>query len=109
KPAVQKLIRELDEYVVLIEQALAESIGERKDYFSKMTAHGDYLLRSLHYPSNPPADTVWAAAHTDIDLFTILPRATSEGLQLQTASGDWIDVVVPNNAFIIIAGDMLQN
>src|SRR5690606_27127120 len=45
----------------------------------------------------------------DIDLFTILPRATAEGLQLQNANGEWIDVVVPDNAIIINAGDMLQN
>lgn len=109
KPAMQKLIVVLDQYVVLIEQALSESIGEPKDFFSKMTMHGDYLLRSIHYPANPPANAIWAAAHTDIDLFTILPRATSEGLQVQNAKGEWVDVIVPDNAFIINAGDMLQN
>jgi isopenicillin N synthase-like dioxygenase len=109
KPALQKLIRELDAYAIVIAEALAESIGEPKDFFSKMTSEGEYILRSIHYPANPPQNLIWAAAHTDIDLFTILPRATAEGLQVQGADGKWIDVVVPQNAFIINAGDMLQN
>lgn len=109
KPAMQQLIVALDKYVEVIEAALAESIGEKPEYFSEMTRHGTYLLRSIHYPANPPADSVWASAHTDIDLFTILPRATADGLQLLNSKGEWIDVVVPDNAFIINAGDMLQN
>ncbi len=109
KPAMQNLIVELDKYVTVIEKALAESIGEDQQFFSKMTTHGDYLLRSIHYPANPPANSVWAAAHTDIDLFTILPRATADGLQVLNAQGEWVDVKVPENAFIINAGDMLQN
>jgi len=109
KPAMQQLIVELDRYVEDIEAAIAESIGEKSDFFSKMTRNGTYLLRSIHYPANPPANSIWAAAHTDIDLFTILPRATAEGLQVLNSKGEWIDVVVPDNAFIINAGDMLQN
>lgn len=107
--AMQQLIQELDQYTTIIESALSESIGEKPDFLTNMTRHGDFLLRSIHYPANPPIDTVWAAAHTDIDLFTILPRATAEGLQVKNAQGEWIDVVVPDNAFIINAGDMLQN
>jgi len=107
--AMQQLIQELDQYTAVIESALSESIGEKSDFLTNMTRHGDFLLRSIHYPANPPTDTVWAAAHTDIDLFTILPRATAEGLQVKNAQGEWIDVIVPDNAFIINAGDMLQN
>lgn len=109
KPAMQNLIAALDDHVAIIEQALSESIGERPDFFSTMTKNGAYLLRVIHYPANPPADSIWAAAHTDIDLFTILPRATAAGLQVQNAKGEWIDVIVPENAFILNAGDMLQN
>jgi isopenicillin N synthase-like dioxygenase len=109
KPAMQNLIVALDKHVAIIEQAISESIGEKPDFISNMTQNGDYLLRSIYYPPNPPADSIWAAAHTDIDLFTILPRSTASGLQLQRSDGSWINVVVPDNAFIINAGDMLQN
>lgn len=109
KTSIQALLCELDEYIEIIGMALAESIGAEPEFFQKMTQQGDLLLRSIHYPANPPTDTVWAAAHTDIDLFTILTRATGDGLQVRNAKGEWIDVVVPDNAFIINAGDMLQN
>lgn len=107
--AMNDLMSELDQYTIVIESALAESIGKDPQFFTQMTKHGDVLLRSIHYPANPPTNTIWSAAHTDIDLFTILPRATAAGLQVLNAKNEWIDVVVPDNAFIINAGDMLQN
>lgn len=109
KSAMQQLIAQLDQYTQVIGTALALSIGVEPDFFNKMTEQGNFLLRSIHYPANPPIDSVWASAHTDIDLFTILPRATAEGLQILNEDNQWIDVVVPDNAFIINAGDMLQN
>ncbi|MBI3230734.1 MAG: isopenicillin N synthase family oxygenase [Burkholderiales bacterium] len=99
----------LEAYKIPLEQAMAEAIGQPLDFFTEMTQEGDCLLRALHYPENPPEDRLWAAAHTDIDLFTILPRATAEGLQLLNKQGEWIDVRVPENAFIVNGGDMLEN
>lgn len=109
KQAMQKLIVALDREAEVIGAALAESIGEDPDLFNNLTRHGNYVMRSIHYPSNPPVNLVWAAAHTDIDLFTILPRATERGLQVLNAQNEWVDVIVPDGAFIVNAGDMLQN
>jgi isopenicillin N synthase-like dioxygenase len=103
------LYEALEGHKVLIENALAEAIGMPNDFFSSMTEKGDNLLRAIHYPQNPPKTQMWAAEHTDIDLLTILPRATARGLQVKNAKGDWIDVVVPDDAFIINVGDMLEN
>jgi isopenicillin N synthase-like dioxygenase len=103
------LYEALEAYKIPLEQAMAEAIGERVDFFTEMTKNGDSLLRAVHYPANPPADRVWAAEHTDIDLFTILPRATAAGLQVKNKEGAWVDVRVPANAFIINGGDMLEN
>jgi isopenicillin N synthase-like dioxygenase len=109
KQATSQLINEIDLCSGEIEQAISLCLGQNADFITNMTKHGDFLLRTLHYPANPPPDTVWAAAHTDIDLFTILPRATAEGLQVQNAQGEWVDVIVPDGAIIINAGDMLRN
>lgn len=109
KVAMQQLLVALEDHIAVVEQALAESIGQPRNYFNNITKEGGLLLRSLHYPAHPPKDIVWAAAHTDIDLFTILPRATADGLQLLNDNGEWMDVIVPDDAFIINAGDMLQN
>lgn len=109
KDPLYKLFAALETYMPPLEMAMAEAIGERSDLFTEMTVEGDCLLRAIHYPANPPPDTVWAGEHTDIDLFTILPRATAEGLQVKNQQGEWIDIKVPENAFIINAGDMLEN
>jgi isopenicillin N synthase-like dioxygenase len=70
------------------------------------------LLRVLHYPpiGDDSDGAVRAAAHEDINLITLLPAATYPGLQVKTATGDWIfaDQHVPADAIIINAGDMLQ-
>jgi isopenicillin N synthase-like dioxygenase len=73
-----------------------------------MTEKGDTVLRAIHYPFNANPSLFWAADHTDINLFTILPMATEKGLQV-LHEGRWIDVQVPSGAFIINGGDMLQN
>lgn len=109
KKPLCKLFEALGTYMVPLQEAMAEAIGERKDLFYEMTEEGDVLLRAIHYPANPPENQLWAGEHTDIDLFTILPRATAEGLQLLNQEGNWITVKVPENAFIVNAGDMLEN
>ncbi len=109
KEPLCNLFEALGTYMVPLQEAMAEAIGERKDLFSEMTAEGDVLLRVSHYPPNPPENLLWAAEHTDIDLFTILPRATADGLQLLNREGEWIPVKVPENAFIVNCGDMMEN
>ncbi|SRR5581483_6458736 len=99
----------LEEHSVLLERAIAEAIGVRNDLFTEMTRDGDLLLRAIHYPANPPQGRLWASEHTDIDLLTILPCATADGLQVLNKQGEWIDVRVPPNAFIVNGGDMLEN
>jgi isopenicillin N synthase-like dioxygenase len=107
--SMSNLYQVLEKLTIPFQQAISEALGQHKDFIPDMTTDSHSLLRALHYPANVPQDTVWAAPHTDIDLFTVLPRATGPGLQLKNAAGDWIDVVVPEDAFIINAGDMLQN
>ncbi|MCB1136398.1 MAG: isopenicillin N synthase family oxygenase [Chlamydiia bacterium] len=106
---MKALFQALERHMVPIQEAMAEALGEASGFFCDMTKEGDVLLRAIHYPANPPSDSIWAAQHTDIDLFTILPRATARGLQVLNDAGEWIDVVVPDNAFIINGGDMLEN
>lgn len=69
------------------------------------------LLRVLHYPplgddERPHAER--AAAHTDINLLTLLPAATEPGLQILTQAGTWLDVPCDFGLLIVNIGDMLQ-
>lgn len=69
------------------------------------------LLRVLHYPPLNGAqepDSIRAAAHTDINLLTILPAATEPGLQVMGTDGVWKDVPCDFGLLIVNIGDMLS-
>lgn len=69
------------------------------------------LLRVLHYPplrGDEETGAVRAAAHGDINLLTILPAATTAGLQVVGKDGEWHDVPCDFGMLIVNIGDMLQ-
>ncbi|HKI75381.1 MAG TPA: 2OG-Fe(II) oxygenase family protein [Pseudomonadales bacterium] len=69
------------------------------------------LLRILNYPpfmGTEDPGAVRAAAHEDINLLTILPAASNDGLQVLGSDGEWIRVPCDFDNIIINTGDMLQ-
>ena len=69
------------------------------------------LMRIIHYPplnSNIKDGEIRASAHGDINLITILPASFQSGLQVQTKTGEWIDVGCVPEYLIINSGDMLH-
>ncbi|MDP1607983.1 MAG: 2-oxoglutarate and iron-dependent oxygenase domain-containing protein [Chlamydiales bacterium] len=121
KEAMTLLYDELERYVIPLQQAIITMINQRSssqldlNLLNDMTEHGESLLRALYYPALTGVDLerkstplYWAAPHTDIDLLAILPYATEKGLQVEV-NGEWLNVVVPEDAFIVNVGDMLQN
>lgn len=107
--SMRQLFHTMDHCKEVIADILSTVLGQRPKFLNKMVREGDCLLRAIHYPANPPPDAIWAAAHTDINLFTILPKSTAQGLQIRTKEGTWVDVIVPDDAFIVNCGDMLEN
>ncbi|MDN3505405.1 MAG: 2-oxoglutarate and iron-dependent oxygenase domain-containing protein [Rhabdochlamydiaceae bacterium] len=89
--------------------AFSEVLKQPLEFLDEMTVEGDSLMRTIHYPANGPKSSIWAGAHTDINLFTILPRSTAKGLQVLNKEGQWIDVLTPDGAFVINCGDFLEN
>lgn len=79
---------------------------------SQMISESDHTtLRILHYPpiAGVAAEgAVRAAAHGDINLLTVLVGATTNGLQVKNAEGEWYDVPCDRNSLAINIGDMLQ-
>lgn len=109
---VYPLFEELEKYLFPLESAIAEALDIPEMDLHQMTREGDCLLRMIHYPKMPnyqDQDILWAGEHTDIDLLTILPIATTEGLEAQDKEGNWIRVKVPEDALIINVGDMLES
>lgn len=89
---------------------------EIKSQFSEPLSHmiegcDRTLFRILHYPplkGDEPANAIRAAAHEDINLLTLLPAATADGLQVLNKEGRWIDVPINPSWIIVNVGDMLQ-
>lgn len=108
KPAMLELFDQLDTFKNNVGEMIAAAMQCPSDFINNMTLNGDCLLRVIHYPSNTPEGAIWAAAHTDINFFTILPKATAKGLQIYN-NEKWIEVTVPDDAVLINGGDMLEN
>jgi isopenicillin N synthase-like dioxygenase len=91
-------------------EALTFPLELEKDFFAKMTKDGNSILRLLHYPPIPEGvdpRCVRAAAHEDINFITILPAATTSGLQLKDRDGTWLDIESEADTLIVDVGDML--
>lgn len=68
------------------------------------------LFRILHYPpltGHEPPGALRSAPHADINLLTLLPAATAEGLEVLDSQGNWIPVKSDPGMLVVNIGDML--
>lgn len=111
KTVFSQLYRSLDEAGKAMLQALTFPLDIPQNYFDYMVDDGNSILRLLHYPPIPKETDprcLRAAPHEDINLITILPAATTSGLQLKDRDGTWLDVDGQPGELIVDAGDMLS-
>jgi isopenicillin N synthase-like dioxygenase len=100
----------------LLEWIEAETPMEVRQLFplhlsSMIENSADNLLRILHYPpldGSEETGAVRAAAHEDINLITLLPAATSPGLEVKDTWGQWHAVSTDPGMIVINSGDMLK-
>lgn len=110
KPVFEKLYAQLEKAGMQMMEALSYPLQVEKEFFTKMVVEGNSILRLLHYPPIPEGvdpRCVRAAAHEDINFITILPAATTSGLQLKDRDGTWLDIESDYGTLIVDAGDML--
>ncbi len=110
RPLFDKLFSQLENAGIQMMEALTYPLQVEKDYFKKMVVEGNSILRLLHYPPIPEGvdpRCERAAAHEDINFITILPAATTSGLQLKDRDGTWLDIESDYGTLIVDAGDML--
>lgn len=109
--ATHKFYDALDAFGATLLEAVALHLELPEDWFSDKVQNGNSILRLLHYPPQenpPPAGTVRAGAHEDINVITLLLGAEESGLQALHRSGKWLSVNPPPSAIVINCGDMLQ-
>ena len=110
RPVFEKLFNQLEQAGIQMMEALTYPLQVEKDYFTKMVVEGNSILRLLHYPPIPEGvdpRCIRAAEHEDINFITILPAATTSGLQLKDRDGTWLDIESDYGTLIVDAGDML--
>ena len=89
-------------------RAFAAALGQPPDRFDRHVSTPPSQLRLIHYPYDPlAADRPGIGAHTDYECFTLL-RPTAPGLEVLNAAGDWIDVPLIDDAFVLNIGDLLE-
>lgn len=66
------------------------------------------LAKFIHYPPTP-AGAAGVNAHHDAGFLTVLAPGPTPGLQVQNPDGDWIDVPVIQDTFVINLGEILQS
>lgn len=108
--AGQEAYEKLEKTGIYVLRALALFVGLDEFYFDEFLKEGNSILRPIHYPpiTQEPKGAVRAAAHTDINLITLLMGAQGKGLQVQNHKGEWIDAVAEPNELMINVGDMLS-
>ena len=106
----QEVFEKLEKTGIYVLRALALFIGLDEFYFDDFVKEGNSILRPLHYPPihEEPKEAVRAAAHTDINLITLLMGAHGKGLQVQNLEGEWLDAIAQADELMINVGDMLS-
>lgn len=105
-----EVYEKLEKTGIYVLRALALFIGLDEFYFDQYIKEGNSILRPIHYPpiTKEPKEAVRAAAHTDINLITLLMGAQGKGLQVQNHKGEWIDAIAQADELMINVGDMLS-
>ena len=101
---------QLEEYSELLQEVFSLALGQEKDFLREICVGGDTSCRMIHYPVDNTAEknAIWAGAHTDITAFTLLPKATCEGLEVCDDQGNWIPVFIKEDAMIVNVGDFIE-
>ena len=124
-PGITKVLTEFHDRVLDTQRRflriIALGLGAHERFFDGLLQDGPVLNRAIRYPpmSSVPADDgasghVWAGAHADINLTTVLPRATEKGLQVRTKGSledddeVWVDAAPPEGHVILNTGIMLE-
>lgn len=108
---LQDLYNHLDATSTYLLDALGLALDVPESYFRDMIKDGNSILRAIHYPpvgEAPPAGSIRAAAHGDINLITILMGATASGLQLLDRDDTWLDVETKPGQLVVDSGDMMS-
>ncbi|MEH1962045.1 MAG: 2-oxoglutarate and iron-dependent oxygenase domain-containing protein [Nostoc sp.] len=92
-------------------QAFALALELPEDFFITRHNQQNHTLRWLHYPplqTPPKPEQVRAGEHSDYGSITLLFQDDVEGLEVKTASGEWIAAPAIPDTILVNTGDLMQ-
>ena len=106
----KEVFQQLEKTALHMLRALALHLELEETYFDQWVIQGNSILRPIHYPAlrQAPQQALRAAAHTDINLITLLMGAQGKGLQVQNRQGEWVEAIAAEDELMVNVGDMLS-
>jgi len=105
----RQIFKELEEVAFLLLEAIALYLRLEPSFFAPWSRGGDSILRAIHYPPlTEGVEGTRAAAHTDINLITLLITSKGAGLEARDRMGNWVPVNAGSGELIVNVGDMLS-
>ncbi|ARV60918.1 2OG-Fe(II) oxygenase [Nostocales cyanobacterium HT-58-2] len=92
-------------------QAFALALQLPEDFFATNHNQQNHTLRLLHYPSlsqPPKPGQVRAGEHSDYGSITLLFQDEVGGLEVRTASGEWIAASPIPDTVVVNTGDLME-
>ncbi|XP_047170235.1 probable 2-oxoglutarate-dependent dioxygenase AOP1 [Vigna umbellata] len=101
----------MSEVSSMILKMIVEGYGLSQHHISdveNMKSCSHVRLNMYITDKNNTADKDKSNGHTDKNTLTILCENEVQGLQVLSKTGTWVDIVVPQNCFVVIVGDTLK-
>jgi isopenicillin N synthase-like dioxygenase len=113
EPRLRRLVLAHERLFKPIAQAMLMGLGCDPHSFDDKLTETNFGLRLNYYPPMTEEQDRSGAGrllgHEDVDLFTILPATTIDGLQVWNhRSGKWVRMKAPPGSIIINTGDYMQ-
>ena len=111
RPAIEDYYHAFADLAATVMSAFAVALDLPDDTFEPFIDEHGSALRLAHYPhvaGTIAPGQLRAGAHTDYGTLTILWTDGEPGLQVQTVTGEWVDVDPVPGGLIVNIGDLMQ-
>jgi isopenicillin N synthase-like dioxygenase len=112
REAASTYYAEMEKVIDLLMRLAALALNRDENFFNDKIDRHISAARLNFYPEQtivPEPGQLRAGAHTDYGTFTILNgENVPGGLQVNTKSGEWIDVETDPNSFVVNIGDLMM-
>ncbi|MEL6460135.1 MAG: 2OG-Fe(II) oxygenase family protein [Cyanobacteria bacterium J06621_15] len=110
-PAIINFYKACTEIANNILKAFSLALELPEDFFTTNHNQQNHTLRLLHYPAlqqQPKPGQIRAGEHSDYGSITLLFQDDMVGLEVQTATKEWISVPKIADTILVNTGDLMQ-